>query len=281
MEFATMDFIFLEARIKKFIHNKENLDINSSQEETKEIEQNVFSINRPKIDISESKDWITGQKFTQLINDRDNGLRTQHPYQGPTRESNWLIKKVPGSKIGSLAIGGYLDEFIFVRNLLATGFTKYVCLNDEYGKYVKGNMYDKYADDKSKFPEGCFIHIPIQDMSITTDEIVDKETNKLLAMILNGEDIYLHCSGGHGRSGTFAAVILKKLFPELTIDEIFNYIQWAHDQRVSNYFGPRLYIGSMIEDPASFYMGLGQVPSPQVLKQRNQVRRLSGEKEIK
>jgi hypothetical protein len=37
----------------------------------------------------------------------------------------------------------------------------------------------------------------------------------------------------------------------------------------------------MLADPASLYMCIGQVPTPQVLKQRNQVRRLVGEPEIK
>jgi hypothetical protein len=235
----------------------------------------------PTLDISESKDWIIGQKFKKF---RDNifNFTNTHSYQGPTPESNWLIKKEPGSKKGSLAIGGYPDRFGYLKNLLGAGLKTFVCLNDEYGKiHQKGKICVAYAENNAHIPKERFIHIPIKDMDITDDKILDTSTNDIVDRILNGEDVYLHCSGGHGRSGTFAAVILRKMFPKLTTNEIFNYIQWAHDQRVANYFGPLLFTQSMLSDPDSIHMCVGQVPTPQHLKQRNQVKRLFGEPEIK
>ena len=62
---------------------------------------------------------------------------------------------------------------------------------------------------------------------------------------------------------------------EMTETELFEYIQYAHDQRIENYFGPGLFVYKMIKDPMVQYFCNGQVPSPQTNDQRNQVRRIA------
>ena len=39
-----------------------------------------------------------------------------------------------------------------------------------------------------------------------------------------GKKVYLHCAGGHGRTGTVAAVVLHMLCMEMTETELFEYI---------------------------------------------------------
>jgi hypothetical protein len=103
-------------------------------------------------------------------------------------------------------------------------------------------------------------------------------------MILSGERVYIHCSGGHGRTGTFVALVLNILYPNLTIQDMFDYIQYSHDQRYHNKFGSVLWTKHLKnENPDNLCLKdnvfadnfvPGQVPTPQTLAQRRQVLRL-------
>jgi hypothetical protein len=132
-------------------------------------------------------------------------------------------------------------------------------------------MYDKYELYLNK--DELFIHQPIQDMSTVDDQIIDDLSDRLVSLILDGKKVYLHCGGGHGRAGMVACVTLHKLYPDLSEDQIMNYVQFAHDQRTGKFF--RANFAKYIEDPAlaDCFMP-GQVPSPQTSKQRDLVSRL-------
>ena len=111
-------------------------------------------------------------------------------------------------------------------------------------------------------------------MQTIQDETIIALAKKIVERLLNGESVYLHCAGGHGRTGTVALVVLHMLYPNLTELELFEFVQYAHDQRGGNHFGPALFIGKMFADPLAHHFVKSQVPSPQTLEQRNQVRRI-------
>ena len=115
-------------------------------------------------------------------------------------------------------------------------------------------------------------------METVKDEIIINLALKIVELLQNGKKVYLHCAGGHGRTGTVAAVVLHMVCMQLTETELFEYIQYAHDQRIANYFGPRTFIYKMINDPFAQYFCNGQVPSPQTSDQRDQVRRIINHK---
>jgi hypothetical protein len=132
-------------------------------------------------------------------------------------------------------------------------------------------MYDEYALDLNQDEQ--FIHQPIQDMGTIGDQVIDDLSDRLVALILDGKKVYLHCGGGHGRAGMVACVTLHKLYPELTENQIMNYVQFTHDQRTGKFFTANF--AKYIEDPvlADCFVA-GQVPSPQTSKQRDLVSRL-------
>lgn len=51
-----------------------------------------------------------------------------------------------------------------------------------------------------------------------------------MGRILAGERLYVHCWGGHGRTGTLVALLLSQLY-SLTADEALRYTQAFHDAR--------------------------------------------------
>ena len=219
---------------------------------------------KPPLNTVQSRNWIVNQTYGAIINTK---------LQGPTRESNWLIPKTPN--FGSLLVGGYPDKMQYLTAILAAGIDTFVCLYVEYGKVADMHIYNSYA--VNKLAADKFIHEPIMDMDIGADNKIKSLCQLIVGRLYNGENIYLHCSGGHGRTGTVAAIVLHILYPELNILQIFDYLQFAHDQRAANYFGEFYFIKWIHSDPLSNYFVKGQVPTPQTSEQRQQVSRIISE----
>ena len=238
-------------------------ETSSMDKETSSMDKETSSIVLPELDLEKSINWIAQSK-TCFIPSNNYKYQNDTKCEGPVIQSNWVIPQ-------HLLCGGYLNTDKEVSLLRDAGITKFVCLNSEYGK--NSYLYYRYAD---KLPTSDFIHIPIHDMSITEKHIVSKMCIVIADMILAGETVYVHCSGGHGRTGTFIALILNILYPQLHIDQVFDYIQYAHDHRIGNYFGPQYfarYLKSDNKNDNEFAdkFAIGQVPTPQTLEQRKQV----------
>jgi hypothetical protein len=216
-----------------------------------------------ELNIEPSKNWIVKKGYEYDRNNRD------LYFLGPTVESNWLIRKL-------FAVGSYPDRPGYLKSILDAGIDTFVCLNAEYGKWVGNSYFPRYDD---KLPSDCmFIHELIEDMETVKDEIIVALAKKIVELLQIGKKVYLHCAGGHGRAGTVAAVVLHMVCMELTENELFDYIQYAHDQRGENYFGPKTFVYKMPKDPMAQYFCNGQVPSPQTSDQRDQVRRIINHK---
>ena len=237
-----------------------------SEEEAKAEEE----VTQPLVHLQESRGWITEERFTTRY------IHNSHPLNGPTYESNWLIPKAAVG-FGSLCVGSYPDSNKgYLTRILAAGCNTFVCLNDEYGTQDKyGDYFEPYAKN---MPAGRFIHKKIRDMNVGDDGDLEEVATEVVARLKKGENVYLHCAGGHGRTGGYAAIILHKLYPELSSSEIFEYIQFAHDQRDGHACGAKKWTGKMLMDPWAHHFRPGQVPSPQTLDQRNQVRSLLKER---
>jgi hypothetical protein len=225
----------------------------------------------PLVHLAESRGWITEEKFKPRV------VHNLHPLNGPTYESNWILPKVPG--FGSLCVGSYPDSNKgYLVKLLAADLNTFVCLNDEYGTQDKfGDYFEPYARNNPRIPADRFIHKKIKDMNVGGDMDLLEVATEVVERLKRGENVYLHCAGGHGRTGGYTAIILHKLFPELSSADIFEYIQFAHDQRDGHACGTSKWIGKMLMDPWAHHFKAGQVPSPQTLDQRNQVRSLMRE----
>ena len=151
---------------------------------------------------------------------------TFQEYCGPTPESNWVIP-------GVLLVGAYPasqddeETYELVTSILKERVTTFVCLQAEYQDegvteemWRCGSALRPYFRDvmtvvrnKAMFPDlqGYdivdpdrlrFVHFPIRDCSITDDDRVLDLARSLVRAISQGEVIYLHCWGGHGRTGT-------------------------------------------------------------------------------
>lgn len=271
MDFINASLINLELELNLNKNNTVFGFVSAVAEETKsEAEVPVVP---PLVHLQESRGWITQEKFVPRAG------HNSHPLNGPTYESNWILPKIPSATFGSLCVGSYPDSNKgYLSKLLAADLNTFVCLNDEYGTRDKyGDYFEPYARNNPRIPADRFIHKKIKDMNVGGDMDLLEVSTEVVERLKRGENVYLHCAGGHGRTGGYTAIILHKLFPELTSSEIFEYIQFAHDQRDGHTCGTSKWTGKMLMDPWSHHFKAGQVPSPQTLDQRNQVRSLMRE----
>lgn len=75
-----------------------------------------------------------------------------------------------------------------------------------------------------------FTHFPIRDCSVTDDDRVLELACQLVKCIAEGHTVYLHCWGGHGRTGTLVCIMLHLMYG-MNDAEAFHYCQTVHDLR--------------------------------------------------
>jgi protein-tyrosine phosphatase len=175
-------------------------------------------------------------------------------YCGPTPESNWVLP-------GVFLVGAYpasqddAETFDLLTSILKNGITKFVCLQQEYrahgvteamwrnGLALRPYYEDvvKLVNNKSKLdalkgfnivdPDKLsFVHFPIRDCDITDDDRVLEVAKSLVKAIGEGEKLYLHCWGGHGRTGTLVSIMLHLMY-KLDSVQAMARCQQVHDLR--------------------------------------------------
>ena len=101
-----------------------------------------------------------------------------------------------------------------------------VSLNVSEAKWRSGNALRPYIHDAQRIlswahqsgnakitqPKIDFLHLPIVDGSVTSDDAIMRLRDDCCNRLLRGEKMYIHCWGGHGRTGTLICLILAKLY---------------------------------------------------------------------
>jgi len=87
---------------------------------------------------------------------------------------------------------------------------------------------------KYKLPQYCFyLNYPIPDRSIPTSvSEFSSIVMKVHESIIAGKKIYIHCKGGHGRSGILVSILLYMLNPEINTSEAIELATKYHSERL-------------------------------------------------
>eukprot|EP01130_Rhizamoeba_saxonica_P004341 TRINITY_DN1777_c0_g1_i1.p1 TRINITY_DN1777_c0_g1~~TRINITY_DN1777_c0_g1_i1.p1 ORF type:complete len:317 (-),score=64.03 TRINITY_DN1777_c0_g1_i1:57-1007(-) len=146
----------------------------------------------------------------------------------PTLTSNWLVpdKFLIGEKPGNY--NNIEDDF---NGFIDAGITTVVCLIGEY------KTLDRY---KSSYPSKVeqlinnrevsmrFVFFPVPDFQIAKEEHILRLVQFLKRELLHGETIYMHCLGGHGRTGLICITLIASLYG-ISPDRAKEYCQVSHD----------------------------------------------------
>jgi hypothetical protein len=135
--------------------------------------------------------------------------------------------------------------------LLQLGINTFVCLQAEVNIHIpehswrSGQGLRPYIRDAQRIlsrAHECrdpritqqkidFLHLPIIDGSVTTDSAMHRLAEDCCERVLQGEKMYIHCWGGHGRTGTLVATMLSRLYC-FNFNQALRYTQAYHDSRV-------------------------------------------------
>jgi len=147
---------------------------------------------------------------------------------GPTSRSNWLV---PG--VVMAGDRSSLDSPSGLEAILRMGVDTFVCLqaNSELKRAVP------YKDRAIRLNgEACFLGFSIPDQQTASDDLVANFVRELVGRVHAGHNLYVHCRGGHGRTGTVCTLLLGELYPGLGARRALAFAQWAHDRRAQPVF---------------------------------------------
>lgn len=114
-------------------------------------------------------------------------------------------------------------------------------LNENFDIIVNLTMEDEnvYSESENieeniyKIPKNKYISYPIKDNNIPECPIsYCSVITKLNDLYHKYKKIYIHCRGGHGRSGMVSASLLLTINPEKTIKDIIEDVNIAHINRI-------------------------------------------------
>ena len=162
-----------------------------------------------------------------------------------------------------------------------TGVTKFVCLQKEYNPLCQKSRWQKtglrpyfedvkniienknnYALLKNNTNDVFFEHLSIQNDPITDDNCFIILAKKLVRDYHNGMKMYIHCWGGHGRTGVLVCIMLHLMYG-INAEKVLEYCNYVHNMR------------KIVAYDISPYTGKEQnVTSPQTPEQFKQVKRI-------
>ncbi|KAG1661526.1 hypothetical protein FOA52_000036 [Chlamydomonas sp. UWO 241] len=168
---------------------------------------------------------------------------------GPTPWCNWCL---PGRVIAG-AYPASMDDVETERiltTLLELGINTFVCLQAEVNincpehAWRSGQGLRPYIKDAQRILSKAhdsgnrrivqqkidFLHLPIIDGDVTTDSAMSRLAEDCMERVLRGEKLYVHCWGGHGRTGTLISVMLGRLYA-ISYTTAMRYCQTYHDAR--------------------------------------------------
>ena len=123
----------------------------------------------------------------------------------PTATSNWLLP-------GKLIIGAHPDPGDVVALMDEARVTTFVSLIGEYStSHYQQKRYPAAVARGGR--SASFVHFPVEDFYVPkAEELRSIVLNLKQRLTQNGEVVFVHCRGGHGRTGTVVIPLIAALF---------------------------------------------------------------------
>jgi hypothetical protein len=77
-----------------------------------------------------------------------------------------------------------------------------------------------------------FVCYPVEDGSVPSKANFILHLTELLSLLRQGRHLYIHCLGGHGRTGTYVCALMACIYPQLRhLPTCRHWVQATHDMR--------------------------------------------------
>lgn len=158
--------------------------------------------------------------------------------RGPHDTCNYVLPKqlLAGSYPGSKREPEHTAK---IRACLEVGVDCFLCLQPLEEVSLRFVPYAKVAkrlvDEEGSRGRGHeleFLHLPMPDGGVTEDAALRTGLTAIVERIRAGRIVYVHCWGGHGRTGTLICALLVSYYG-LTTVQAQEYCMHAHTQRAS------------------------------------------------
>ncbi len=124
------------------------------------------------------------------------------------------------------------------KNLNQLGINTFICLQEEINPNLKLQPHYQIAFPNYlhyfEIPEiknqNEYLHFPLVDQTFPSEGDFQKNIEKILDILISGKKIFIHCAGGHGRTGIYSAVLIY-LLENCSIEEALSRTQVRHDSR--------------------------------------------------
>ena len=138
--------------------------------------------------------------------------------------SNWLVQN-------KILVGGLPQNKKAFDQIKDAGISVFINLMrpTESQTEKKKPKFD-YRDEKNR--KGIeYYNYPITDGKTISDEKMLEIGKKVVKFVEKGKKVYIHCLGGHGRTGVLAGIVLHLLNPDMTYKEVVQELNIKHKTR--------------------------------------------------
>lgn len=163
--------------------------------------------------------------------------------------NNWVV---PGYVMAGVFPGWDGANFVEVEDarknlsaIVGDGINAFVSLCSELpaeeggGGCVRHPYFPKYMSYREILKGmGCdvnnalvFKHCPLEDQKDMSDAQLIAILNIVMGLLAEGRRVFIHCAGGHGRTGMVVACLLMCLYPDMVAEDALYLTQCLHDLR--------------------------------------------------
>lgn len=76
-----------------------------------------------------------------------------------------------------------------------------------------------------------FYHYKLEDQNVVSDKLLIEILNTIISSLLERRRVFIHCAGGHGRTGMIVACLLQCLYSNMNVEQSLYFTQYFHNMR--------------------------------------------------